>query len=55
MSAGFVAGMALCLAMMIYFHRQRPEKMVTGWDYALPIVGAVTALLDANPAQAGQG
>jgi cytochrome c biogenesis protein CcdA len=45
MSVGFVAGMALFLTAMIYFHRHRPEKMVTGWDYALPIVGAAAALL----------
>jgi hypothetical protein len=44
-SAGMVAGMALFVAMMIYFHRHRPEKVVTGWDYALPIVGAAAALL----------
>ena len=31
--------------MMIYFHRHRPEKLVTGWDYALLIVGAAAALL----------
>ena len=45
LSAGVVATMALFLAVMIYFHRHRPEKMVTGWDYALPIVGAAGALL----------
>ncbi len=45
MSAGFVAAMALFLATMIYLHRHRPEKGVTGWDYALPVVGAVAALL----------
>ena len=44
-SAGVVAAMALFLATMIYFHRHRPEKVVTGWDYALPIVGAAAALL----------
>jgi hypothetical protein len=44
LSAGFVAGMALCLAMLIHPHRLRPEKMVTGWDYALAILGAVAAL-----------
>ena len=44
-SAGMVAAMALFIAMMIYFHRHRPEKVVTGWDYALPIVGAAAALL----------
>ena len=44
-SAGVVAAMALFIALMIYFHRHRPEKAVTGWDYALPIVGAAAALL----------
>jgi hypothetical protein len=44
-SAGMVAAMALFIALMIYFHRHRPEKAVTGWDYALPIVGAAAALL----------
>jgi hypothetical protein len=44
-SAGVVAGMAVFLSMMIYFHRHRPEKVVTGWDYALPVVGAAAALL----------
>ena len=44
-SAGMVAAMALFLALMIYFHRHRPDKVVTGWDYALPIVGAAAALL----------
>lgn len=44
-SMGVVATMALFLATMIYLHRHRPEKKVTGWDYALPIVGAAAALL----------
>jgi len=44
-STGVVAAMAVFLGMMIYFHRYRPEKVVTGWDYALPIVGAAAALL----------
>lgn len=44
-SAAVVATMALFLAMMIYFQRHRPEKMVTGWDYALTIVGAAAALI----------
>ena len=44
-TVGMVAAMALFLAMMIYFHRHRPEKVVTGWDYALLIVGAAAALL----------
>jgi amino acid transporter len=41
---GVVAGMAIFLWMMISF-RHRPDKIVTGWDYALPIVGAAAALL----------
>jgi hypothetical protein len=45
MSVGFVAAMALFLATMIFFHRHRPEKMVTGWDYVVPLIGAVAALL----------
>jgi len=44
-SAGMVAAMALFLALTIYFHRHRPDKVVTGWDYALAIVGAAAALL----------
>lgn len=44
-SAAVVAAMTLFLATMIYFHRHRPGKMVTGWDYALPIVGAAAALV----------
>jgi len=44
-SAGMAASMAVFLYMMIYFHRHRPEKVVTGWDYPLPIVGAAAALL----------
>ncbi|MES2697927.1 MAG: hypothetical protein V4773_30985 [Verrucomicrobiota bacterium] len=43
-SAGAVAGMALFFSMMVYFHRYRPEKVVTGWDFALPIFGAAAAL-----------
>jgi hypothetical protein len=42
MSAGFVAGMALCLVKPIYRHH---ADVVTGWDFALPIVGAAAALL----------
>jgi hypothetical protein len=44
-SAGVVAGMSVFLYMMIYFRGHRPEKVVTGWDLALPIVGATAALL----------
>jgi len=42
MSAGFVAGMALCLVKPI--HRYHAD-VVTGWDFALPIVGEAAALL----------
>lgn len=52
-SAGIIAAMALFLAMMIYFHRHRPEKMVTGWDYAVPVVGAAAALLAGGAAYMG--
>ncbi len=45
MSAGLVAAMAVFLGMMIDFHLHWPDKVVTGWDYALPIVGAAAALL----------
>lgn len=41
-SAGFVAGMALCLAMMI---SARDGKVVTGWDFFIGICGAAAALL----------
>jgi hypothetical protein len=41
-SAGFVAGMALCLAMMI---SARDRKVVTGWDFFIGIGGAAAALL----------
>jgi hypothetical protein len=44
-SAGVVAGMAVFLAMMIYFRGHRPERVVTGWDLALPFIGAAGALL----------
>ena len=42
LSAGFVAGMALCLVKPIYRY---DADVVTGWDFALPIVGAAAALL----------
>lgn len=41
-SAGIVAGMALFLAIMIYPY---DDDVLTGWDYAIPIVGAAAALL----------
>ena len=41
-SAGFVAGMGLCLVKPIYRY---DADGVTGWDFALPIVGAAAALL----------
>ncbi len=44
-SAGVVVGMAIFLNMMIYFRGHRPEKVVSGWDLVLPIVGAIVALI----------
>ena len=44
-SAGVVAAMALFLGMMIY---ARERNVMTGWDFAIPIVGAVAALLAAG-------
>jgi hypothetical protein len=44
-SAGVVVGMAIFLSIMIYFRGHRPEKVVTGWDLLLPIVGAIVALI----------
>lgn len=41
-SAGIVAGMALFLAIMIF---PDDDDVLTGWDYAIPIVGAAAALL----------
>jgi len=42
MSAGFVAGMVLCLVKPIYRYH---ADGVSGWDFAVPIVGAAAALL----------
>jgi hypothetical protein len=42
---GVVAGMAVFLAMMIHFRAHRPERVVTVWDLALPILGAAAALV----------
>jgi hypothetical protein len=44
-STGCVAGMAMFFGVLIYFLGHRPEKVVTGWDLALPIVGAIAALI----------
>jgi hypothetical protein len=41
-SAAIVAGMALFLAIMIYPY---DDDVLSGWDYAIPIVGAAAALL----------
>jgi hypothetical protein len=41
-SAGFVAGLALCLAKPIYRYH---AGGVTGWDFVFPLVGAAGALL----------
>ena len=46
MSAGAVAGMALFLANMILLMISRPNRNgLTGWDLALPVVGAIAALI----------
>ncbi|MEO7413569.1 MAG: hypothetical protein ABIZ81_09435 [Opitutaceae bacterium] len=46
MSAGFAAGMALFLANMIGLMISRPNRNgLTGWDLALPVVGAIAALI----------
>lgn len=50
-SAGIVAGMALFLAIMIYPY---DDDVLTGWDYAIPIVGAAAALLWARAVYARQ-
>ena len=42
MSAVLVAGMALFLAIMIY---RNDDDVLTGWDFAIPVVGAAAALL----------
>ena len=44
-SAGIVAAMALFLAMMI---GARDRNVVTGWDFAIPVVGAAAALAAAG-------
>ena len=41
-SAVIVAGMALLLAVMIY---PDDDDVLTGWDYAIPVVGAAAAVL----------
>jgi hypothetical protein len=47
-SAGCVAGMAMFLGMLIYFLGHRPEKVVSGWDLVMPIVGAIAAAISAG-------
>ena len=42
LSAGVVAGTALCLVKPIYRY---DADVVTGWDFAFPIVGAAAALI----------
>lgn len=44
-SAGIVAGMTIFLWMMLYFRGHRPEKVVSSWDLAVPVIGAAAALL----------
>jgi hypothetical protein len=50
-SAGLFAGMAVFLAMMI---DAGEHKELTGWDYAIPVVGAAAALLWAREVYARQ-
>ena len=48
-SAGMVAAMALILANMIMLMIDRDDmKGLTGWDLALPVVGAAAALISAR-------
>jgi drug/metabolite transporter (DMT)-like permease len=45
-SAGFVAGLALFLANMILLMIHRDDRNgLTGWDLAIPVVGALAALI----------
>jgi hypothetical protein len=41
---GVAVGMGIFFWMMLYFRAHRPEKVVTLWDLALPILGAAAAL-----------
>jgi hypothetical protein len=54
MSAVFVAGMALFLANMTLLMIYRDDmKGLTGWDLALPVVGAVAALISGRAIHVG--
>jgi cation transport ATPase len=54
MSAVFVAGMALFLANMILLMIHRNDMNgLTGWDLALPVVGAVAALISGRAIYVG--
>ncbi len=50
LSAGIGAGLALCLAMMVY---ARDRKVMTGWDYVIGIGGAAAALISARAVYVG--
>ena len=50
LSAGVVAGLALCLAMMIC---ARDRKVMTGWDFVIGIGGAPAALISARAVSVG--
>jgi hypothetical protein len=53
-SAGIVAGMALCLANMTLLMIYRDDMNgLTGWDLALPVVGAVAALISGRAIYVG--
>ena len=44
-SAGVFVGMVIFFSLLIYFRGHQPGRVVTGWDLALPIVGAIAALI----------
>lgn len=45
MSAGAIAGMAIFLVMIFGMFYYNDDDVITGWDFAIPIVGATAALL----------
>ena len=54
LSAGVVAGLALCLANMMLLMIYRDDMNgLTGWDLVLPIVGAAAALIGARAVSVG--
>ena len=44
-SAGLIAGMAIFFVMMFGMLFYNDDDVITGWDFAIPIVGATAALL----------